>query len=211
MMKRGLLGSDPVNQYTQNWATIDSAQVPMGQAEQPTSYLHGGDKFGWKEGLALALAGIGDAFAAENGQDTGAMRGMMARAMSAREAARKAQAASAEKERLIALGMQAGLTAPQSELVSADLANFSDFKAPEAPSFIREAAAFNALSPEQQAQVTKFMDINNPRFTNGPNGTMFIPRTTVPDNAQPLTEEEIRQLGLNPGGPTQRASGGFRY
>lgn len=86
-------------------------------------------------------------------------------------------------------------------------------KAPEdkTPGYIRDAMAFSQLTPEQQALVTKFMDLQNPRFTNTPAGTKFVPRTSVPPNLTPMTEEEIRAMNLNPGGPTPPASGGFRY
>jgi len=59
------------------------------------------------------------------------------------------------------------------------------------------------------ARVASFMDLQNPRFTNTPQGTQYIPRTQIPPDHTPMTEEEIRKLGLNPGGPTQSASGGF--
>lgn len=86
-------------------------------------------------------------------------------------------------------------------------------KAPEdkTPGYIRDAMAFSQLTPEQQALVTKFMDLQNPRFTNTPAGTQFVPRTNVPANLTPMTDEEIRAMNLNPGGPTPPASGGFRY
>lgn len=165
--KQSLLSGDPVDQYTQNWQTINPADVPMGQAqEQPTSWLQGGDKFGWREGLSLALAGIGDAFAAENGQDTGSMKGMMANAMKAREAARKAQLAAAEKERLIAMGMQAGRTAPQMELIASDMANWGDFKPDEFDAAMARAGIQRGTPEYQQAAQRKAM--GDPFLTGAP-------------------------------------------
>ena len=112
--KQGLLGGNPLDQYTQNWANINPAQVPTGQEEQkPASWLQGGDKFGWKEGLSLALAGIGDAFAAQNGDNPQVMQGMMANAMKAREAARKAQLAAVEKQKVMQAFRNQGLNEDQ--------------------------------------------------------------------------------------------------
>lgn len=185
--KRGLLNEDMVDQYTQNWPTLNMADVPMGQAEEkPTSWLQGGEKFGWREGLGLALAGIGDAFAAENGQDTGAMKGMMVNALKAREAARKAQLAAAERERLIQAGIAAGRTPQQMELVAADLANFGDFKAPELPSQVQTAEWYRNASPEQR----RAYDQTNPILTNG-YGSALIPRSSITGPLDPNEWEDV--------------------
>lgn len=173
--KRGLLGSDPIDEYTQNWQTINPADVPMGQAEEkPTSWLQGGDKFGWKDGLSLALAGIGDAFAAQNGDNPQVMQGMMANAMKAREAARKAQLAAAEKERLIAMGMQAGRTAPQMELILGGVGDYGDFKEPALPSQAQLAEWYRTATPEQR----QAYDQTNPVVTNG-YGSTVVPRSAI--------------------------------
>lgn len=161
--KQGLLGGDPVDQYTQNWPTLNMADVPMGQAEEkPTSWLQGGEKFGWREGLGLALAGIGDAFAAENGQDTGAMKGMMANALKAREAARKAQIEAAERQQVMAAFRNKGLS--EDDITIAMLN-------PEA--FGTQAASrFNE----------RITDKAGNRIELGPNG----PRTIYTDNSPEL-------------------------
>lgn len=165
--KQGLLGGDPLDQYTQNWQSIDAADVPMGQAEEkPASWLQGGDKFGWKEGLSLALAGIGDAFAAQNGDNPQVMQGMMARAMSAREAARKAQIAAAERDRLVQAGIAAGRTPDQMDLVLGGAANYNDFKPDEFEAAMARAGIQRGTPEYQQAAQRKAM--GDPFLTGAP-------------------------------------------
>jgi hypothetical protein len=206
--KRGLLDSDMVDSYTQDWATIDPAQVPTGQAEEkPVSYLQGGDKFGWRDGVGLALAGIGDAFYTKAGRESDTMGEMMARAMSAREAARKAQAAAAERQALIDAGVRAGRTLPQMELVTGGIADFNDFKAPELPSQAQMAEWYRTATNEQKAAYDK----TNPIVTNG-YGSAVVPRSTITGSATPVgtVEDGYQFLGGDDKNPNnwRRVAGG---
>lgn len=179
----------------------DFKEEPQGKGL--LGFWQGGDKFTARDGIAGLLAAVGDAFAQENGMEGSAVSGLTggrAKAMAAAKAAEADQALAADAAKM-------GISPEQFRLMRAGV----DLPKPaEAPGFIRDARAFAALPPEEQARVASFMDMQNPRFTNTPAGTQFIPRTAVPPSAQPMTEDEIRKLGLNPGGPTQRASGGFR-
>lgn len=182
--RRGLLSGDPMDQYTQNWQTIDPAEVPTGQAaeEKPASWLQGGDKFGWRDGVALALAGIGDAFASQNGDNPQVMQGMMANAMKAREAARKAQLAAAERERLMQAGIAAGRTAPQMELILGGVGDYRDFKEPALPSQAQLAEWYRTATPEQR----QAYDQTNPIVTNG-YGSAVVPRSSIrPPSSTPV-------------------------
>ena len=165
-------------------------------------YWQGGDKFTWKDAGAGLLAVVGDAFARENDDEGSAVSNLTGGRVKAMAEAKKAAADRA----LAADAAKMGISPEQFRLMRAGV----DIPKQDVPSFIRDAEAFSRLPDEQKASVATFMDMQNPRFTNTPAGTQFIPRTAVPPNAQPMTDEEIRKLGLNPGGPTQRASGGFR-
>ena len=170
--------------------------------------------FGNVGGFLGQLGGMGDAFAQAGAMMSGDWgdAANIAQNRSQLQGLRAKQQAEAEQQQRVMAALKAqGLTEEQALLVASNAGSIGDFrqKPPEQPDFIRNANAFNSLSPEEQQRVASFMDLQNPRFTNTPQGTQYIPRTQIPPDHTPMTEEEIRKLGLNPGGPTQSASGGF--
>jgi hypothetical protein len=71
----------------------------------PLSYLDGG-KMGWKDGLALALAGVGDAFTREGGGSGDMMQSMIGRNLSQADALKQRQEAVAAAQAEQAQAMQ---------------------------------------------------------------------------------------------------------
>ena len=99
---------------------VDGPETLSQPVEQPKklSWEDGG-KLGWKDALALALTGVGDAFTREGGGQGGAMSEMMGRAMNARAASRKAHIDAAKEEsqrqKVMEVGLANGLSGPQVE------------------------------------------------------------------------------------------------
>lgn len=73
-----------------------SAPMPEAAPAKPASFWEGGDKFGWRDGAAGALAAIGDAFAQQNGADGGSVA-MLSQGRAAKLAADKAMRAAEAK------------------------------------------------------------------------------------------------------------------
>lgn len=91
---------DEWQQFAPRYDEMSAMRGPYDPAQdEPTqkkkSFMEGGD-FGWRDGLGLALAGIGDAFTREGGGEGGALNSMIGRAYSARDMAKKAQTKAAE-------------------------------------------------------------------------------------------------------------------
>jgi hypothetical protein len=198
--KKGLLSSDAYDQSTQNWANIELAPIPTAQAEEkPVSYLQGGDKFGWKDGIALALAGVGDAFAAENGQDSGAMKGMMARATSARENARKAQLAAAERQQVMAAFRNKGLSEDDITIAMLNPEAFGTQAAGRFNERITDKAG-NRVELGPNGPNTIYTD-NSPELMSVPNvGVFAMNRQTgqAYGNSEPPAQA-VSELRTNPG------------
>ncbi|MDE2428179.1 MAG: hypothetical protein KGM99_05590 [Burkholderiales bacterium] len=60
---------------------------------------------------------------------------------------------------------------------------------PKQPDWLGDAQAFNALTPEQKAMVTQFLDVKNPIAVSGPQGTYRVPR----GYGQPQTQQ-VQQI-----------------
>lgn len=197
---------------------LRAAQQGGMQQQEPMATRQGGGLFGGafnKANIGDTLNNLGTSFAqagammsgewdsaANIAQNRAQLQGLRAKQMAE---------ADQQKQMLEALKAQ-GLTDQQAMLVLGNAGSLGDFreKPPETPGFIRDAQAYNALPDDQKRQVQTYMDMSNPRYTNTPQGTQFIPRTQIPDGLTPMTSEEVQRMGLQAGGPTQPASGGFR-
>jgi hypothetical protein len=56
----------------------------------------------------------------------------------------------------------------------------------------------------------KFMQLYHPQMFGGFDGQYQMQQPEAPDGMTPMTPEELKAMGLNPGGPTANQSGGFR-
>ena len=149
---------------------VDGPQSPMSQGQKPEklSWEEGG-KLGWKDALALALTGVGDAFTREGGGQGGALSEMMGRAMNARAASRKAQIqaqADAEKYRqgmsdLIAVGY----SPEQASTIISGLLNPSDLKPDQWTN-----RAGDRMSANLKGEVNKLYTDNSPVFQTTQDG-----------------------------------------
>lgn len=121
-----------------------------------------------------------------------------------------------EKERLQQLqaaaqaGQGLGLTPAQIAAVQAGVAKISDFK-PTNNDTINDFNWYKSLSRAER----KLYREMKPVYRQGPDGQFYAIDIAPPENEDTdgltlMTDDEIRARGLNPGGPTQPASGGFR-
>jgi hypothetical protein len=176
--------------------------------DEPTqkkkSFMEGGD-FGWRDGLGMALAGIGDAFTREGGGEGGALNSMLGRAYSARDMAKKAQAkaledaAAREESARRMTAARPDLTPAQIEAVS-----YGDFtpdqampRQPDVPAFVKNLDAWNQMTPEKRQEVAAMQAILNPTFGQGADGirrpdapVMGTPVGTIEDGYQFMGGDE---------------------
>lgn len=121
-----------------------------------------------------------------------------------------------EKERLQQLqaaaqvGQDLGLTPAQIAAVQAGVAKISDFK-PTNNDTINDFNWYKSLSRAER----KLYREMKPVYRQGADGQFYAIDIAPPENEDTdgltlMTDDEIRARGLNPGGPTQPASGGFR-
>lgn len=131
--------------------TMPTGQPPaQEQADRPASFWNGGSKFGVRDGIAGALAVIGDAFAQQGGGQGGSVS-----MLTQGRTAQLAQAKAAERQAQVLADLQAnGMTAEQARLVAGKVGNIGDFKAktPEEDVFMRRmrAAGIDPASPQGQ-------------------------------------------------------------
>lgn len=96
--KVGLLGENdyPLEMGVEEQAALDRAAAAPEEQKGLLSFFQGGDKFTGRDALAGLLAGIGDAFAQENGNEGAALSGLLGGRAKALAEAR----AAAERERV---------------------------------------------------------------------------------------------------------------
>lgn len=212
--KRGVFGIPGIDPYRtpgygdgvgQHWDIEDGASIAQTSATQPQStrqpsFWQGGDKFGVRDGIAGALAVIGDALAQRGGGQGGAVQMLAGGRMDAMEMARKA----AEQARLEQAYIGAGLNPQQARLAAMGGAKYGDLaqKPETAPERVRTAEWWQKATPEQRAA----FDQTNPIVTQGYGSTM-VPRASLPQGGGPQApapgqiEDGYQFIGGDPTNP----------
>ena len=203
------------------WGGMDDPNQTYGKVEQPKapSWEEGG-KFGWKDGLAMALTGIGDAFTRQGGGEGNALSTMMGNAMQARNASRKARIDAAKDQeltqRMIDVGVQNNMTPEQ---VMAQKYGLELPKAPEAPPMQRDLDTYNSWDETQKTNYAAMQRAKNAGMFRGEDGLMY-PNTpaqqsgtavgTVEDGYQFLGGDDKDQKNWRKvGGGVSNGTGGF--
>lgn len=178
---------------------------------KPTSFWQGGEKFGFRDALSGILAAVGDAFAQQGGGHGGSVQSLLGGRLKAAEMAKE----QAQQEQVYKQLIAAGIDPAKAGLVVSGAAKYGDVapKPEELPTQARMAEWYRTATPEQKLAY----DQTNPIITGG-YGSALIQRQTLPTGGggggalTPMTQEEIRKLGLPEGGPSSPATGGFpRY
>lgn len=177
-------------------------------------------------GFLGQLGGMGDAFAQAGAMmsgEWGAAADIAQRRSQLQGLKAKQQSDAAEQEQIIAGLMEQGLTRSQAVLVARNAASMGDFRAPQPDEFdkMMERAGIAKGSP-QYAEAAKRKAMGDPYLTGAtlPNGGTYYGYASGLNDV--LGSVQGQQQGQPParlpgnffdqqGGPTQPASGGFRY
>jgi hypothetical protein len=203
---------------------VDGPQSPMsvGQKPEKLSWEDGG-KLGWKDALALALTGVGDAFTREGGGEGGALSEMMGRAMNARAASRKAQIDAAKEEaqrqKMMQVGLDNGLSAPQVEAQMYGL----NLPQPEKPDELTRQMIAGGIDPNSEEGRNTYRQIVMNRadpVVVMQGGGWAGPRSQIPGMQPPPPPKKISLEEFNaapeapqanvPSGNPLSGSGGYR-
>lgn len=137
--------------------TMESA-VPEDTAPAKRQSWMDGGKFGWRDGVGLALAGLGDAMSRENGGEGDFMDSLVSRAYSARDLATKAQESARTKaaEREASLQRMAAAR-PDLNPAQLEALSYSDFtpdqvmpKPPEKDDVFTSMMRHAGIDPESE-------------------------------------------------------------
>ena len=209
--------------------TMPTGQPPaQEQADRPASFWNGGSKFGVRDGIAGALAVIGDAFAQQGGGQGGSVS-----MLTEGRAAQLAQAKAAERQAQVLADLQAnGMTAEQARLIASGTGKVGDFQTK--PNDTERDYDFIAkqISPEAANEWLKrkgdpdvAMSLPGNRFYAGPRSGLggALGGSSAPAAAKPAlqpghTEDGYQFQGGDPadpknwkpaGGGSGNAAGGF--
>ena len=201
--KARLSPDDENPDYPDTMSNVGLADVASPQFDKAPrqSWVDGG-KFGWRDGIGMALAGIGDAFTREGGGEGGMMNSMISRAYSAKDMAKKAQTKAAEDaakyQDAFASFKAAGYPDAQASAMAKGYMSPSEAK-PDM--FNNKAGDRVAIGPNGQP-TTLYRD-ENPAFVTAGNRTYAVNAHTggnFSDNQPQLTPpaEAIRDLQSHP-------------
>lgn len=200
---------DEWQQFAPRYDEMSAMRSPYDPAQdEPTqkkkSFMEGGD-FGWRDGLGLALAGIGDAFTREGGGEGGALNSMIGRAYSARDMAKKAQTKAAEDAAARQASAQRIRAArPDLNPAQIETVSYGDLttdqlmpKQPDEPAFAKNYNAWKQKTEEERQGIAAMQAILNPTFGTGPDGVrrpdapvMGTPVGTIEDGYQFMGGDE---------------------
>lgn len=195
------MGIDPVTFERMNQMPAPEMNIGIdtgGPAQAPQrqpGFWNGGDKFSARDGIAAALAAIGDAFAQRGGGQGGAVDMLTGGRMNAMKLARDAQQRQQER--------QEGLQDYRSKAeIDAEFA-----PAPKAPAMQQNYEWWKGLPATEQAKFGAYQSIVNPKWQTGADG---VPRQMtgggLPQGFDPNEWEVVDE-----GGQTGAPSGDFRY
>lgn len=162
------------------------AEIPPLQSTRRPGFWQGGNKFGWRDGLAGVLAAVGDAFAQQSGGRPMAVQNLTGGRLDALELAREAQQKQAETlgrfQRAQAMGADPGRADmfAHGDLSGKDLLP----QEPDLPERVRTSQWYMNATPEERVA----FDTSNPIITAG-TGSTVVPRSSF-----------ASQLGGLPGG-----------
>jgi hypothetical protein len=202
----GLFGTKIQRADVNRWKMNDQGLVDvgdtMGAPKQP-SFWQGGDKFGWRDGLAGILAAVGDAFAQQGGGRGGGVEMLTGGRLSAIDMARKAQLRQQQIEAARQRAIAAGLDPARADLMANDDAKYSDLNN-KPTSEMQNFQAWQSMDPATRGEYSTFRDQTDPLITNG-YGSTVVPRASIggaPPGPQPGTIEDGHQfMGGNPADP----------
>ena len=120
-------------------------------------YWQGGDGFSGRDGLAGALAVIGDAFAQRGGGQPMAMQGLMGNRLSAVKMAQ--DRAQAEQDR-----------PPGRADISWQLSEKAKYETPDIPAAQKNYQWWDSLPPAEKAKYAQYQSVVNPKWITGADG-----------------------------------------
>lgn len=148
---------------------------PARQQAKPPSFWQGGDKFRWQDGVAGALAALGDGLSRQAGMEGGGVQMLAGGRLSAIERAKKVQEQAAQRQQTTQALIAAGIDPAQANLGGMGIAKYSDLKRPDAPAAVQTSRWYMTATPEERAAY----DATNPIITHG-QGSALIPRASLP-------------------------------
>lgn len=139
----------------------------------------GGDKFTARDGIAAALAVVGDAFSNRAGMPVGATQMLAGGRMDALEQARAAQEQQAQYAAKFQRAKALGYDDATADVLASGDAKFSDiYQKPSTD--MQNFGAYQNMSPDERRAYGAFKDVQNPIITNTYDGQAFTPRAAIP-------------------------------
>lgn len=153
----------------------------MAAPEENPTFWQGGSKFGVRDGIAGALAALGDVFSQRGGGQGGAVQMLAGSRIGGIDAMRQAQAKAAETAAMQQRYAAAGLSGPQADLAaSGGMAkpSYGDLN-PQPTTEMQNFNAYRGMDGPTRQQYGQYQDMTHPTITNGYGSTM-IPRASMP-------------------------------
>lgn len=168
--------------------------------EPPKRWIDGG-KFGLREGLGAALAGMSDGMLASIGVQGNSLRSIMEEANAARAAALKAKMAAEQAAQNAAMirAARPDLNDTQARAIAANVLNPSDFKQPEIAPVQRDMSIASNWGEKDWDLFRKFNEAKNAGMYTAPDGRRY--------QDSPPPPEFIPDAATEPASPTFAPAG----